>query len=201
MSVATRRIVSHSVGMVIYRIAEDGTVEFAVMSYSKPDNRTGKPWESVRIPVGTGEASESLVQTLQRETHEEVAKDSHNFSVTPLHELPIWAEFAKDQDIEEGIHLKTYFATAVEGALRDQVIMDGDETLGPLEWNEAEFLLTRRMKQQSSLRNHRMAIAKVLERLCGLKEIGERYGHLLAKVEMPKPLSAAEIEEIKAYMA
>lgn len=196
-NILARTIVSHGVGMIFYRIGADGGVEIARHTYTKNN------WTSLRVPFGTGAENEPVLITFRRECLQECGQNNPFFEADILDEIPQYVEYCDDQKRPGGLHVKFFFAaTVIAGSLRDTNMLDGDELLGPIEYDEVENILhgTRDLKL---IRSHRFAIMKTLAILAGkYKKVMNRYEDLLYQIaeEIPPDPTTEETEKLLAYM-
>jgi len=191
-------VTSHAVGLIAYRLTPDNHVEIANMTYTR-GGRT-----SIRVPMGTGEPGEDLLDTLYRETVEEIAQNAKQFWMTPLSDFPFVGTLHRDQHYKEGNHLKAFYVAEVKGELRSEEMLDGDEILGQIVWTEAEELLHLGRDGHQVFFTHRGPILRALELLSKIQQIGTHYEYCLGKASAQNEIphfSQIEIDAIKRYMS
>lgn len=204
------RITSHAVSVVICRVAESGTVQFAVMTYTRKGRIT------LRNPMETGCNGERVLRAPEAEGGEkkalstldrlkgEVAADKENFDFVLLAERPIYCEFSRDERNQGGTHLKMFFAAEAVGKLRDYEIVERDlnkgreEVLGPIMWLEAGEVV-RRMEGKEGIQSHLFATYGAMSFLARDPVVFERYYELLRYSTLPS-LTPEQEEALEAYL-
>jgi hypothetical protein len=185
-SVAT----SHSVGIVFYEVAQDGWVALSHMPYTKY-GRT-----SIRHPLESGEANESVMDTFRSCFHEVAKEDPNEFRYELLSKEPILIRFDACQDNPDGIHIKAFFAAKAISPLRDFILPDGDEFLGPISLIEVRELLRR--TKGNTVPVHIQASRAALVALAGDKKVYDRYRDLIDSFVSPE-LTPEEEDMIARY--
>lgn len=167
----TIQISSHAVGVVLVDDSSaDGCVLVDRMSYTKRGR------SSTRHVMETGEPGESVRETLHSSYHE-MAKTPSEFDLELVVEEPIYYSVASDEQHPGSMHLQVWFLARPKGMLRDFVLPDGDETLGPITMVEAESLLKE--TEGRTVRNHVSATYAALDVLAGERKIFDRYQKLV----------------------
>ncbi|MDB5194607.1 MAG: hypothetical protein JWN50_621 [Parcubacteria group bacterium] len=184
------RITSHAVGIVqIDDSASDGSVLVGRMDYAR------KGRKSVRHVMETGEPGESVMDTFRSSLHE-AAADQTKFNHEFVTDEPIFCEFGIDEKNEGGTHLKVWFAIRPQGKLRDYVLPDGDETLGPITMVEAIELLKE--TEGNTVRGHVSATYAALSALAGDRKVFDRYQKQILSWTQPV-LTEEQLAAINVY--
>ncbi len=179
------RVTSHAVGLVIYRVGDDGAVQFAVMDYTENDGRT-----TLRHPMEKGQAREAVEDTVKRLLNEEIGskhKDTGGVILTEGTKQEVYRGFYDDERNPGGVHLKVFFAARIEGTLRDCKIVEkdprGDEVIGPMKWVEASRVIGA-MRSGHSPVVHLLATFRAMSRLACDPKVCDRYASLLSSREV-----------------
>jgi hypothetical protein len=170
---------SHSVGIVFYEVAQDGHVALSHMPYTKY-GRT-----SIRHPLESGEANESIMDTFRGCFHEVARDDPKEFRCELLTKEPVLVRFGTCQDHPGGIHIKAFFVAKALSPLRDYVLPDGDEILGPITLIEVRELLKR--TERRTVPVHVEATKAALVALAGDRKVFDMYRDLIDSFILPEP--------------
>lgn len=162
---------SHSTGIVFYDLMEDGRVILSHMPYTK-HGRT-----SIRHPLESGEGKESIMDTFRSCFHEVAKEDPNGFMCELFSKEPALIRFGACQDNPGGVHIKAFFIAKALSPLRDFVLQDGDEILGPITLVEVRELLKR--TEGRTVPVHVEASKAALVALAGDKKVYERYRDLI----------------------
>ncbi|MBX4189404.1 hypothetical protein KW785_02305 [Candidatus Parcubacteria bacterium] len=187
------RITSHAVGVVLNEVLPSGEVRCARMLYEKRGSRT------VRHIMETGERGETVRQTLESCFHE-AARDRGSFRYELTSDEPILVEFGDDQENPGGKHMKVFFGAMVKsGALRDFILPDGDETLGPIVMDESsEILRLLRETEGKTVPVHVRATRASILPLAGDRRVFDRYQKLVLSTK-PVMLTDEQEAAVAAY--
>ena len=153
-------IVTHSAGGVFVRHASNGDILVLAHTYNKNGETT------IRVPAGTGQPGESLLETLHREMAEEVAAERDDFWFRLIYPKPVYWKLFPNDSTGQLTHLKAFFALEiVRGRHRDWELVDdayglNADRLGSLHWCEIGDLLS--LMWGHSPRAHLSAVATTL---------------------------------------
>ncbi len=185
-------ITSHAVGVVLIDDSSaDGVVRTSRMPYTDKYGRT-----SIRHIMETGEKNESVRETFLSSRHE-AAADLNHFDYEEIVDEPIFYEFGEDEKNPGGTHLRVWYMVRPVGKVRDFVMPDGKDTLGPITMIDAAELLKE--TEGRTVKGHVSATYAALNALAGSPLVFDRYRRQILNWK-PIALTEEEMEAVDAYM-
>lgn len=153
---------THASLVVCYResATAKGEIDFLSFQYTKEKNG-GVPWTTYKFPTETGLQGEKPLQTAVSGICQELAENPNDFRFRFVFDEPIYMQVCESD--------------RKKGQIGQH---EGNETLGPPEWYEAEKLFE--LMEERGVLFHRIALLRALSVLAKDPIICKRYAGLLA---------------------